>query len=79
MRERINFFFWIITELSLNFLIADDRCGTHKGFFRVAVLKVDTLRLITNFEAGKVQLNVLHVKYLLHMEIFPFFSIFTCS
>ena len=62
-----------MTELILNFLIADDPCGTHKGFLRTAVLKMDALRLITHFEAGKVQLNLLFMSnYFLHVEIFPF-------
>ena len=69
-----------MTELIINFLIADDPCGTHKGFLRVAVLKIDALRLITHFEAGKLQPNLLFMSnYSLHVEIFPFFNIFTIS
>ena len=66
-----------MTELILNFLTADDPLGTHKGFLRVAVLKMDAL--ITHFEAGKVQLNLLFMSnYLLYVEILPV-SIFTYS
>ena len=62
-----------MTELSLNFLIADDPCGTHKGFLRVAVLRMDALRLITHFEAGKVQLNLLLCQITFYMwKFFPF-------
>ena len=65
--------------MSLNFLTADDRHGTHKSFLRVAVFKMDALRLITHFEAGKVQLNLSFMSnYLLHVEILPF-STFTYS
>ena len=68
-----------MTELTLNFLIADDPWGTHKGFLRVAILKMDAWILITHFEAGKVQLNLLFMSnYLFHVEIIPF-SIFTYS
>ena len=63
-----------MTELILNFLIADDPCGTHKGFLRTAVLKMDALRLITHFEAGKVQLNLLFMSnFFFYMwKFFPF-------
>ena len=40
---------------------------------------MDALRLITHFEAGKVQLNLLFMSnYLLYVEILPF-STFTYS
>ena len=71
------FFSRITTESTLNFLSADDPRGTHRGFLRVAVLKMDAL--ITHFEAGKVQINLLFMlNYLLHMEILPV-NIFTYS
>ena len=68
-----------MTELTLNFLRADDPRGTHKSFLRVATLKMDAWILIPHFEAGKVQLNLLFMSnYLFHVEIIPF-SIFTYS
>ena len=61
-----------MTELTLNFLIADDPWGTHKGFLRVAILKMDAWILLTHFEAGKVRLNLLFMSnYLFRVEI-PF-------
>ena len=75
--ERITFFSRITTESTLNFLSADDPRGTHRGFLRVAVLKMDAL--ITHFEAGKEQLNLLFMSnYLLRVKILPL-SIFTYS
>ena len=61
-----------MTELTLNFLMADDPWGTHKSFLRVAILKMDAWILIPHFEAGKVQLNLLFMSnYLFRVEI-PF-------
>ena len=46
-----------------------------QSIIRIAVLKMDAL--ITHFEAGKVQINLLFMlNYLLHVEILPV-SIFT--
>ena len=48
-----------------------------QSIIRIAVLKMGAL--ITHFEAGKVQINLLFMlNYLLHMEILPV-SIFTYS
>ena len=48
-----------------------------QSIIRIAVLKMDAL--ITHFEAGKVQINLLFMlNYLLHMEILHV-SIFTYS
>ena len=48
-----------------------------QSIIRIAVLKMGAL--ITDFEAGKVQINLLFMlNYLLHMEILPV-SIFTYS
>ena len=71
------FFFPNHDWVDFKFLSADDPRGTHRGFLRVAVLKMDAL--ITHFEAGKEQLNLLFMSnYLLRVEILPL-SIFTYS